>query len=58
MVICLVFDIFVCNEFGVKCNVDCCFLDYCNGVFGYMVSGFFLMVCVFIVIGVIYLFGY
>ena len=55
---CSASDIPVCNEPGVKCNVDCCSSDYCNGAPGHMVSGLLLMACVPIATGVIYLFGY
>ena len=48
----------VCNEPGVKCNVDCCSSDYCNGSPGHMVSGLLLMACVPIATGVFYMFGY
>lgn len=55
---CSASDIPVCNEPGVKCNVDCCSSDYCNGAPGHMASGLLLMACVPIATGVIYLFGY
>jgi len=55
---CSASDIPVCNEPGVKCNVDCCSSDYCNGAPGHTFSGLLLMACVPIATGVIYLFGY
>ncbi|KAJ7393905.1 hypothetical protein OS493_003574 [Desmophyllum pertusum] len=48
----------VCSEPGVKCEVDCCKTDYCNGAPGRMVSGLLLMACVPIATGVISLFSY
>ncbi|KAL9985437.1 hypothetical protein ACROYT_G007847 [Oculina patagonica] len=44
----------VCRKAGVKCEVDCCSSDYCNGAPGRMVSGLLLMVAT----GVVFLFGY
>ncbi|KAL9985436.1 hypothetical protein ACROYT_G007846 [Oculina patagonica] len=51
---CSASDIPVCREPGVKCNVDCCSSDYCNGAPGRMVSGLLLVVAT----GVIYFLGY
>ena len=51
---CSASDIPVCNKRGVKCNVDCCSSDYCNGAPGRMVSGLLLMVAT----GIVYLLGY
>ena len=55
---CSASDIPICNDPGVKCNVDCCSSDYCNGVSGHMVSGLLLMACVPIATGIIYLFDH
>ncbi|KAJ7393906.1 hypothetical protein OS493_003575 [Desmophyllum pertusum] len=55
---CSTSDVPVCSEPGVKCEVDCCKTDYCNGAPGRMVSGLLLMACVPIATGVISLFSY
>ncbi|XP_078356811.1 uncharacterized protein LOC144641636 [Oculina patagonica] len=51
---CSASDLPACSKPGVKCNVDCCSSDYCNGAPSRMVSGLLLMVAT----GVIFFLGF
>ncbi|CAH3034724.1 unnamed protein product [Porites lobata] len=45
----------LCNKTGVKCEMNCCSSDYCNGGSGPMVSGI-LLIATFTA-SIMYLFG-